>query len=580
MSMNELAYDSIENPLAPLFALWCDGLLRHQIHAPEDAARDGGLVCPDCGFIHGRCGDALYPFMRMARQTGENEWIDAAVNVQKWSDNRTNDDGSFFNDIGNPWTGITVFAALSLGEALHFHGELLPASTGARWMQRLERAALWIVNEDWAVHNNINYPIAAAAALASAWRVTGDDTFLSAAKRWAHWSRDNFLADGLLFGEGGRARTERGFYAVDALYNLEESLPNLALYASITGDETARDLVLKSFAAHLDFILPDGSYDAGWGSRSFKWTLWGSRTTDGIAGLLPLAGFDARIAEAVRRNAEYLRSCTHDGLLYGGPHLLNQGRQACIHHTFSHAKALACALDASKINDERASLPCDSARGVWTREPIGTTFVSIGDWRASFTVSDVFYGEPNWRASGGAPTMLWHAATGPLCVASTDGYPLIESLNMAPVHLDREISMLTARIERGEFSSARDPSARLEILANGVKVSGKLTDFAGEAAGDFICETRFDGNSVHFYATGEGATFVLPIVSPQNETVEWQARRVEIRKPNARVVVQSNTEIWGESARIFHFVPGVQAVKIQAKIPNDGIKLSISFWPR
>ncbi len=561
--------------LASLFALWCDGLLRHQIRAPHDATRDGGLACPDCGFIHGRCGDALYPFMKMARQSGDEKWIAAAIAVQKWSENRTNDDGSFSNDIGNPWTGITVFAAISLGEALHYHGELLPASARARWTERLKRAARWIAGENWAAHNNINYPISAAAALASAGRMTGDAELLSAARGWAHWSRDNFLADGLLYGEGGRCQTPRGFYAVDALYNLEESLPNLALYASIAGDESARDLVLKSFGAHLDFILPDGSYDAAWGSRSFKWTLWGSRTTDGIAGLLPLANFDSRIAEAVRRNTDYLRSCTHNGLLYGGPHLVNQGRDACIHHTFSHAKALAFALDASDWSDERLELPCDDARGVWTREEIGTTFVSLGKWRASFTVSDVFYSAPHWRASGGAPTMIWHQNIGPLCVASTHGYPLIESLNMAPLHSENEIATLTPRIERGDFCSALDQNARLETLENGVRVRGKLTSFAGETAGEFTCETRFEGDAAHFYMTATGATFVLPIVSPQNETVERRARRVEIRKPHARVVVEADAEIFGDSDRIFHFVPGAQAVALKAQIPDGGLTVSI-----
>ncbi len=237
--------------------------------------------------------------------------------------------------------------------------------------------------------------------------------------------------DGLLFGEGARHPTPRGIYAVDALYNLEESLPNLALYAEIAGDAAMRDLILRSFAAHLDFLLPYGSYDAGWGSRAFKWTLWGGRTSDGIAGILPLARFDARIAEAVARNLEFLRFCTHDGLLYGGPHLKNQGRAACIHHTFTHAKALAFALDAGDFEPPRCQLPSDTPRGIWTRKEIGTTFVSIEKWRASFTVSDVFYGARGSRASGGAPTMIWHKNTGPLCVSSMSDYELIEPTNMA-----------------------------------------------------------------------------------------------------------------------------------------------------
>ena len=34
---------------------WCDAMLKHQIDAPDDPTRHGGLDCPACGFIHGSC---------------------------------------------------------------------------------------------------------------------------------------------------------------------------------------------------------------------------------------------------------------------------------------------------------------------------------------------------------------------------------------------------------------------------------------------------------------------------------------------------------------------------------------------
>jgi hypothetical protein len=83
---------------------------------------------------------------------------------------------------------------------------------------------------------------------------------------------------------------------------------------------------MPGLVAFWKFGEPDGSYDAGWGSRAFKWTLWGNRTSDGIAALLPLAHFEPRIAEAVRRNVAFLRLCKH-GLLHGGPHLQSHGRK-------------------------------------------------------------------------------------------------------------------------------------------------------------------------------------------------------------------------------------------------------------
>ncbi|MBC7809277.1 MAG: hypothetical protein H7145_24345 [Akkermansiaceae bacterium] len=563
---------SMKQEMTALLADWCEGLLRHQINAPADPERHGALICPDCGFLHGRCADAVYPFIRMARATGEDRWIQVAVAVQRWSHTVSHENGSFRNDVsGNNWDGITVFAVLALAEALHEHGDLLPDATRSRWMERLERAARWINGVDWADHGTINYPISAAAALAAASRVLGDGMLLDTARHWGTWARDYFLPGGILFGEGPRVPTKRGIYAVDALYNLEESLPNYALYAEITGDAEARALILRSFASHLDFLLPDGSYDAGWCSRSFKWTLWGSRTSDGIAGLLPYTRFDDRIAEAVWRNIEYLHSCTHDGLLYGGPHLQSHGRPPCIHHTFAHAKALAAALDGGHFADKRRDLPADKPRGIRTRPALGTTFVSHGDWRASFTVSDVFYGARGSHASGGAMTMLWHAATGPLCVSSMSQYDRIEGRNMATMRSETEIAVLTPRLEHGTFSGALDWNATLQAGEDSVAASGRLTDLQGEPAGEFLLETRFEKDTVHFHARGEGAVFVLPVVSRGGERVEWSAHRVEIHKPHASVICESTGIIRGDANRIFHFVPGVQAVRLEINVPAGGL---------
>ena len=60
---------------------WCDGMLAHQISDPSDPVRHGALACPSCDFIHGRCWEALYRFMHMAKTTGEKKYLDAAVKL-------------------------------------------------------------------------------------------------------------------------------------------------------------------------------------------------------------------------------------------------------------------------------------------------------------------------------------------------------------------------------------------------------------------------------------------------------------------------------------------------------------------
>ena len=49
-----------------LLQTWCDGLLAHQLDRPGQPEADGGLLCPACGFIHGRCADAVYPLLTLA----------------------------------------------------------------------------------------------------------------------------------------------------------------------------------------------------------------------------------------------------------------------------------------------------------------------------------------------------------------------------------------------------------------------------------------------------------------------------------------------------------------------------------
>ena len=115
-----------DNLYARLLRTWCDRLLQLQIAAPGDPARDGALRCPACAFLHGRCADAVYPLLHLARSTGERRYVDAALRLQRWSDNVSEPDGAFRNDVEQgSWKGITVFAVIALAEALHHHGSLL-----------------------------------------------------------------------------------------------------------------------------------------------------------------------------------------------------------------------------------------------------------------------------------------------------------------------------------------------------------------------------------------------------------------------------------------------------------------------
>lgn len=97
-------------------------------------------------------------------------------------------------------------------------------------------------------------------------------------------------------------------------------MPSLVLYGLHTGDTTVLDAVKESLDAHLEFMLPDGGWDNSWGTRSFKWTYWGSRTSDGCqAGYGLMADWNPLYYKAAVQNTLLLKQCTENGLLHGGP---------------------------------------------------------------------------------------------------------------------------------------------------------------------------------------------------------------------------------------------------------------------
>jgi hypothetical protein len=71
---------------AQLLETWCDGLLPHQETTIRDPALRGALLCPACAIIHGRCGDAVYPLLRVAHTTGKAKYLEAALLVHEWSE--------------------------------------------------------------------------------------------------------------------------------------------------------------------------------------------------------------------------------------------------------------------------------------------------------------------------------------------------------------------------------------------------------------------------------------------------------------------------------------------------------------
>src|SRR5215469_12260683 len=200
----EKRLDSKSNLYGEVLQKWCDGLLGAQITAMADPALHGGLLCPACALIHGRCGDAVYPLLRVASTTGESKYIQAAILVHEWSQRQVSrPDGSWVNDVTlSPWKGITVFHAIALAETLDHHGSLLDVTTRRNWTDRLAKAVKFLDGFMTIETGNINYPITGAFCFAICGQVLGESHYLDRARELAHTALDYFTPENLLYGEG------------------------------------------------------------------------------------------------------------------------------------------------------------------------------------------------------------------------------------------------------------------------------------------------------------------------------------------------------------------------------------------
>lgn len=466
-----------------LLKAWCDRLLDYQITDDIHPEFDGALSCPSCMTIHGRCHDAVYPLIYMADRTGQKKYMEAAKRLFDWGDNLVADDGSFYNDAQNAWNGITTFAIVGMSEVLKYHQEVLDETFIDKIEQRMSGGALWIYKAFMdGISTNINYYAAASAALdlvsgysyyhtqnevrMTAWR----ERFRDLARDLAGQCMNRITEEGFLYGEGKPLdrMTKRGCRAVDIGYNMEESMPSLLYCAYATGNSKMADQIKQILYRQLEFMLPDGGWDNSFGTRNFKWTYWGSRTSDGCLFALTFWGQKERaLYEAAKRNFHLLKRCTYRGLLYGGPDYRVHGEKPCTHHTFCHAKDLAAVLDHWKaesnskmsdgtkeedvkdndikdeninindrdingedIEDGNTAQTVFDQQGVIRHYPSVDTYrVSHKSWIATVTANDFEYVKGG-HASGGVLSLLWHSDTGPILLSSITNYSMVENLNM------------------------------------------------------------------------------------------------------------------------------------------------------
>ncbi len=459
-----------------------------------------------------------------------------------------------------------MFAALSFLKSLKYHSHLLARDEADAMQMRLKAACNWIgANIVPERRLNINYVCAGAAALAEAGEYFADHEYASLAKALADLAFDCISEKRLLYGEGTPVKrvTAHGVRPVDVAYNVEESLPCLFEYARTAGDGALINRVKDITAAQLGLMLPDGAWDNSFGTRNFKWTYWGGRTSDGSQALLNALGKqDSCFAEAALRNLELMQKAT-DGLLYGGMDYRAHGEMPCVHHAFCHAKTLAQALDEGICEFERIPLPSDRPPALEAYRELNVSRAAKGDWRMTVCGGDFEYMRGGC-ASGGVITLLWHARYGAVIASANTDYSLKEAHNQQLSRMKAEHKCVCARLEGEDASQmyAYDAAAEYTVCARRVtvRIRGNLADLshnpkpnsAGYELKYTLCE---DGLRAAAHAPDGSCRFVLPVVSAWEEVKRCGGNQVCFRRNGVLLKLWSATPILSVN-KAFNLSPG------------------------
>ncbi|NCD72149.1 hypothetical protein [Mucilaginibacter agri] len=586
-----------------LMQQWADGLLALQVK-DKTSTDYGGIYCPADKAVHGRVGDTIFPFFYLANKTGDSKFTDAAYLLYDWIERRVSrPDGSWLNETyEKSWKGTTVFAAIALAETLKNYSDLANNTFKTAVSERLIKAGNYVYDNFNMQYGNINYPVTAGYGLSLLGTILDVPKFKQRGKELAYDSLKYYTPKNkFLYGEGRLTASPKGCYAVDLGYNVEESLPSLVMYGLLNNDNEILDTVTETMKAHLEFMLPDGGWDNSWGTRNYKWTYWGSRTSDGCQSAYALmAHRDPRFYKAALLNTQLMHQCTVNGLLQGGPHYASHGITPCVHHTFSHIKALTTMLQYSKIHEPISTanviLPKEENYGSRFVEDLQIYLISKGGFKATITAYDTEYKDfKNGHPTGGALSMLWHAKTGPLLSGSMNEYQIYEFGNQQQ-DTDPYSMALTPRIELKKddklYMNISDLTARMEIKQDAdqltVNTFSKLVDKNQTGPSTVInCEVSYtfanDKTTIRFKhdkTEFDGdVKIIVPVISKSTEKTKMlNDRTMMIKKNAAKIKVttdQPMVTLPTCGCRIFNYVPGLEAVPLHISGNECTVQLEI-----
>ncbi len=574
-----------KNKVYSLLKHWCDYMLDRTVKGIEDPNLKGAMLCPACGFVHGRFADSVLAYTLLYTETGDEKYLIAADEAVDWSENNVlTPEGTWYNDINAIWYGTGLFSAMALGEALHiFKGEI-PEAIYNKWYNiflRMAEGCKVFMHYEW-FKPVINYYCGAAAFFAFCYKFLGDEKYKDEANYWEEIISGQFDSEGLLFGESHPIDdiSPKGCRGIDLGYNLEESIQLMLQYALYMEDEEKLKFYCEKALAHLEFIMPDGAIDDSFGTRHNKWTYWGSRTSDGVQEAFPrVAKYDRRFAKAAALNFDLLERCTVYGALYAG--LMQHGAKqpACIHHAFAHTKALALMylyMDEKDFeNLHEVKLPREEEYGIKDFQNGYLKLISVGDMRATISAVDIIV-ESDMRCNmGGNLNLLWHKKYGAICAATMHDFYMVEPTNFQRLRNAQYTYCMTSRIVSGDYESDADKAAQISSSGDANKAEIVVI---GSNELNFKIVYIFEGDEVKISITSEkDALYKLPIIADNKSEIKLISDN-EINFRNM-LTVSANVKIETEdlSKRYFNQVGGFEYLPLTVPLKaNETAKITVS----
>jgi hypothetical protein len=445
---------------AELMIKFCEALVAHQVNSED--SWDGGIICPYCKCIHGRMGDSIFPLYFAYLQTRQEKFLTAARKVVAYTERTQLPDGAWTSQEMGTWKGTTVFKLLSMIHAYDVLNRAGMTEDASHLISMINDASRWtsMVFGQESIENNVNYFVTSATALEWASRILNIPEYARQGRKLiAKYGLGSLNRDGFLLGE----TTHKSITPVDIGYNLDMSLGVMAEYAILTGDEDVKEETIRALKTHVQFVYPDGSIDNSFGSRSYKWTLFGSKTAAGSqVALSLLCDADPVFARAAELNARYLESlCSPDYIIGYGPDYWDYYRSGCIHSTFNRADALAISLAYGKRPSEIAEkIPSEEIFGVRHYTSLNVTHVRMEHLMATVSA----FATQN-SPSGGSLTYLWSDQVGPVQVGCVTEYDRSDEPQNIPEYPIPYSGPTTPRIEvlRGgkKYSNLYEYDARM-----------------------------------------------------------------------------------------------------------------------